>query len=118
MAFFTFKLGFMVATSPRSFIIQCDGHLAQLGQKHRPRTGQLTRHSGKPSTATFLTDASVYGKVALLSKRAGEVLSADGVWEHSLRGMPQTVTRAVNLALWVFKTHLTGPWAFACVAQR
>ncbi|ORC86506.1 uncharacterized protein TM35_000282220 [Trypanosoma theileri] len=62
-----------------------------------------------PSTATLVTDASMYGWGALLFKDSGEVLAAGGAWEHTPHMISQAKARAVHLALRGFKPHLTGP---------
>ncbi|ORC92306.1 uncharacterized protein TM35_000045200 [Trypanosoma theileri] len=62
-----------------------------------------------PSTATLVTDASMYGWGALLFKDSGEVLAGGGAWEHTPHMISQAEARAVHLALRGFKMHLTGP---------
>ncbi|ORC89558.1 uncharacterized protein TM35_000123330 [Trypanosoma theileri] len=62
-----------------------------------------------PSTATLVTDASMYGWGALLFKDSGEVLAADGAWEKAPNMISQAEARAVHLASRGFKPHLTGP---------
>ncbi|ORC90666.1 uncharacterized protein TM35_000084640 [Trypanosoma theileri] len=62
-----------------------------------------------PSTATLVTDASMYGWGALLFKDSGEVLAAGGAWAHPPHMISQAEARAVHLALHAFKQYLHGP---------